>query len=68
MEKIVIVDSKNLKDNIKYCLETVDFVPSSDEFVLKPNIVSRVKSGSGHITDLRIVEALIELLNKDYAA
>ncbi|NVM19934.1 MAG: DUF362 domain-containing protein [Candidatus Lokiarchaeota archaeon] len=68
IEKVVIVNSKNLKEKIKYCLETVEFNPSSNEFVLKPNIVSRVKSGSGHITDLRIVESLIELLNEEYDA
>ncbi len=68
MEKIVIVDSKNLKEKIKYCLETVDFKPSSNEFVLKPNIVTRYKSGSGHITNIRLVESLIELLNDQYGA
>lgn len=68
MEKIVIVDSKNLKEKIRYCLETVDFKPSSNEFVLKPNIVTRYKSGSGHITDIGLVESLIELLNEDYGA
>ncbi|MFX1307404.1 MAG: DUF362 domain-containing protein, partial [Promethearchaeota archaeon] len=62
------MNSKNLKKKIKYCLETVDFKPSSNEFVLKPNIVFRHKSGSGHITDIRIIESLIEILNENYDA
>lgn len=68
MDNVVIVDSKNLKDKIKYCLKTVNFEPSSKEFVIKPNIVSKFKSGSGHITDIRIVDTLIEILNEDYNA
>ncbi|MFW9773874.1 MAG: hypothetical protein ACFFEO_17110 [Candidatus Thorarchaeota archaeon] len=62
MDKVVIVDSKNLKNKIKYCLKIVNFKHSSNEFVLKPNIVSKYKSGSGHITDIRIVDTLIEIL------
>ncbi|MFW9951219.1 MAG: DUF362 domain-containing protein [Candidatus Thorarchaeota archaeon] len=68
IDKLIIVDSKDLKNKIKYCLETIDFKPSSNEFVLKPNIVSKHKSGSGHITDIRIVGALIEILNEYYNA
>lgn len=68
MEKIIITSSKNLKEKISYCLETIDFNPSSNEFILKPNICSKYKSGSGHITNVNIVEALIELLIKNYGA
>ena len=68
IDKLVIVESKNIKDKILYCLETLNFKPSSNEFVLKPNIVSKYKSGSGHITDIRIVESLIEILNENYDA
>ncbi|MFX0069626.1 MAG: DUF362 domain-containing protein [Candidatus Hermodarchaeota archaeon] len=68
MEKIVIANSNNIKESIKYCLETVEFKPNSNKFVLKPNIVFEHKSGSGHITDIRIVESLIELLNNYYDA
>ncbi|MFW9951066.1 MAG: DUF362 domain-containing protein [Candidatus Thorarchaeota archaeon] len=68
IDKLVIVESKDLKSKIKYCLETVDFTPSSNEFVLKPNIVYKHKSGSGHITDIRIVDSLIEILNESYNA
>ncbi|MFX0083949.1 MAG: DUF362 domain-containing protein [Candidatus Hodarchaeota archaeon] len=68
MDKLVIVESKNLQNRIKYCLETVDFKPSSNEFVLKPNIVAKFKSGSGHITDIRIIRAVVEILNEYYNA
>jgi uncharacterized protein (DUF362 family) len=68
IEKIVITNSKNLKEKIRYCLETINFKPSSKEFVLKPNICSKYKSGSGHITNVKIVDELIELLIKNYAA
>ncbi|MHA1659821.1 MAG: DUF362 domain-containing protein [Promethearchaeota archaeon] len=68
MEKIIIISSKNLKDKICYCLETIDFKPISNEFVLKPNICSKYKSGSGHVTNVKIVEALIEVLINDYRA
>ncbi|MFX1320553.1 MAG: DUF362 domain-containing protein [Promethearchaeota archaeon] len=68
IDKLIIVGSKNIKDKVKYCLETIDFKPSSNEFVLKPNIVYKHKSGSGHITDIRIVESLIEILNENYNA
>ncbi|NVM35290.1 MAG: DUF362 domain-containing protein [Candidatus Lokiarchaeota archaeon] len=49
-------------------METLEFKPNSNKFVLKPNIVSKFKSGSGHITDIRIVKSLIELLNEYYGA
>jgi len=68
IDKLVIVESKNIKNKIIYCLETIDFKPSSNEFILKPNIVYKHKSGSGHITDIRIVESLIEILNENYDA
>jgi uncharacterized protein (DUF362 family) len=57
-----------LKEKINYCLETIDFKPSSNEFVLKPNICAKYKSSSGHITNVKIVDALIELLIKNYQA
>lgn len=49
-------------------METIDYKPSSNEFVLKPNICSKYKSGSGHVTNVKIVEALIDVLINGYRA
>ena len=68
MEKVIITSSKNLKESNNYCLKTVEFNPNVKEFVLKPNICSKYKSGSGNITNVKIVEALIEILLENYEA
>ncbi len=65
-EKVIIRPIKNLKNDVRECLEAVEFNPKYNEVVLKPNGVSVYKSGSGHVTDLRLVDALIQVLREQY--
>jgi uncharacterized protein (DUF362 family) len=62
MSKVIIREITNLKKDISYCLDEVNFSPRFKEIVIKPNVLSYLKSGSGFVTDVRIVEKLIEVL------
>ena len=39
-------------------------IQSGDMVLLKPNIVSPTKSGSGEVTDVRVIKALIRIINE----
>jgi uncharacterized protein (DUF362 family) len=65
-EKVIIHPAGNIVENIRKCLEAVEFHPKYREVVLKPNAVDNLKSGSGHVTDLRLVDALIKVLRDVY--
>jgi uncharacterized protein (DUF362 family) len=65
-EKVIIHPSSNLVSDVCECLEAVEFTPKYNEVVLKPNAVTTYKSGSGHVTDLRLVDALIQVLRETY--
>lgn len=65
-EKVIIHPARDLVEDVRHCLEAVEFSPKYKEVVLKPNVVSTYKSGSGHITDLRLVDALIRVLREKY--
>ncbi|MEW6624666.1 MAG: DUF362 domain-containing protein [Bacillota bacterium] len=74
VSEVAILDVNNkvnnslpLKDDIYKILDMIGawddvFGDKSKKVLLKPNLVHPKKSGSGHITDSRIVFALVELL------
>jgi len=65
-EKVIIHSARNLFADVRHCLNAVEFTPKHNEIILKPNAVSIYKSGSGHVTDLRLVDALIQVLREKY--
>lgn len=67
MSKVVIQPAtENLQENIRECLKTLNYTPCSEEIVIKPNVLKGFPSGSGHVTNVKIVSELIKVLQNDY--
>jgi len=67
MSKVVIKPvTENLQENIRECLRTLNYSPCSEEIVIKPNVLKGLPSGSGHVTNVKIVRELINVLRNDY--
>ncbi|MEW6088091.1 MAG: DUF362 domain-containing protein [bacterium] len=66
METVVINPADNLYAAIADCIEKVGFSPKHREIIIKPNLVASLPSGSGFITDVRLIRALIKVLNDKF--
>lgn len=66
VSKIIIKKITNLTKDVKECLDEINFTPRFKEIVIKPNVLSYLKSGSGFVTDVKIVRALIRVLLDKY--
>jgi len=66
MGKVIIRKITTLKETIGSCLDELGFKPKYREIILKPNVLSYLKSGSGFITDVKVVRALIQALLERY--
>ncbi|MFH1825342.1 MAG: DUF362 domain-containing protein [Candidatus Firestonebacteria bacterium] len=66
MDKVIIKQIKNLKKDIADVLDELNFTPKHNEIIIKPNVLAYLKSGSGFITDVKIVRALVQVLLDKY--
>ncbi|MDD5772157.1 MAG: DUF362 domain-containing protein [bacterium] len=67
MKKVVINPADNLYKAISDCIEKINFSPVYPEIIIKPNLVAPLSSGSGFVTDVKVVRALIQVLNDKFA-
>jgi len=67
MNKVVIKPAaENLQETMREGLSTLDYAPCSKDVVIKPNVLKGLTSGSGHVTNAKIVRELIKVLQNDY--
>ncbi len=56
---IVKVESERVEEAVRRAIELGgDFIPPGATVLVKPNVVSASPSGSGHVTDARVTEAV----------
>ena len=66
MKKVVINPANDLYKAVSDCIEKINFSPVYPEIIIKPNLVAPLSSGSGFVTDVKVVRALIQVLNDKF--
>lgn len=66
-ERVFIGDAGRLRSALRQALDYTRFSPAHQAVIIKPNLVRAFRSGSGNITDVKVVRALIDVLLARYS-